>query len=446
MRIQWKAVFRALLVLLILFMISLSLPAVRDRVAWRWDQVRIWMRYTFFPPEEAVFIPKESKKTPAFTLTLTLTPPPTSTPLTPTNAQTEEVESPPTILPDPTHTHTPTPTPLPARVTLEGVRYEHQHGLWNYCAPANLAMALSYWGWEGDRMDVGRYLKPEEYDKNVMPYEMVNYITNETDLSAVLRPGGTIELLKLLIANEFPVLIEKGVFTRETLTGRMAWMGHYALLVGYDDAEEHFISRDSYYSPPDYPLDFPISYEEIIKEWRGFNYKFLVIYSPELEEDLFPLLGSFLDEDFAYQNALERAIYEVSYLEEMDLFLAWFNRGTNLVYLYDYGNAAQAFDEAFRLYAELSKEIRPYRLMWYRTEPYFAYYYTGRYQDVIDLATTTIDAADKPYLEESWYWRAKAKIALGDRDGAIRNLQTSLEYHPGYVPSLEELEALGVSD
>ena len=103
-----------------------------------------------------------------------------------------------------------TPTPLPVSVSLDGVRYMDQHGLWNYCAPSNLAMALSYWGWEGDRLDTGQYLKPFEEDKNVMPYEMVNYVEEMTNLSVVVRSGGTLDLLKLLIANGYPVLVEKG--------------------------------------------------------------------------------------------------------------------------------------------------------------------------------------------------------------------------------------------
>jgi hypothetical protein len=36
-------------------------------------------------------------------------------------------------------------------------------------------MALSYWGWDGDRMDAGKWLKPFDEDLNVMPYEMASY-------------------------------------------------------------------------------------------------------------------------------------------------------------------------------------------------------------------------------------------------------------------------------
>ena len=84
-------------------------------------------------------------------------------------------------------------------------------------------------------------------------------------------------------------------------------------------------------------------------------------------------------------------------------------------------------------------------MMWYQTGPYFAYYYTGRYQDVIELATTTIDASSEPILEESYYWRAKALLALGDNETAILDLQECLEVHPGFSPCVSELALLGIT-
>jgi hypothetical protein len=46
-------------------------------------------------------------------------------------------------------------------------------------------------------------------------------------------------------------------------------------------------------------------------------------------------------------------------------------------------------------------------------------------------------------LEESLYWRAMAKVPLGDTPGAVDDLRTSLEVHPGFAPSLELLSQLG---
>ena len=84
-----------------------------------------------------------------------------------------------------------------------------------------------------------------------------------------------------------------------------------------------------------------------------------------------------------------------------DLFFAMFNKVTSDVYLQnpDYGPAAAAYDQANAYYnSQLvptgDKRI-PWRILWYETAPYYAYYYTGRYQDVIDLATQTLDRISK---------------------------------------------------
>ena len=84
-------------------------------------------------------------------------------------------------------------------------------------------------------------------------------------------------------------------------------------------------------------------------------------------------------------------------------------------------------------------------MMWYQTGPYWAYYYTGRYQDVINLATTTLDAMSEPVLEESYYWRALALQASGDNKGAIADLRASLKYHPGFEPALTQLQQLNAT-
>ena len=254
--------------------LSLAVPVVRETIVFRYDQARIYLRYKLFPPEEAVFIPQQQVEL------ATLQPSPT-TAATPTHTPAPTLFIEPTATPLPSATPTLTYTPGPPKVLLEGGKYIHQHGLWNYCGPANLSMALSFWGLNADRLVVGDYLKPFREDKSVRAYEMIDYIVNQTDLYVALRYGGTPELLKTLLANGFPVLIEKGIFMEESISHRIVWAGHYNMVVGYDDEARRFITRDSYYSPPDYPLDYPISYDEILTEWRGFNYTFLVIYPVE---------------------------------------------------------------------------------------------------------------------------------------------------------------------
>lgn len=157
------------------------------------------------------------------------------------------------------------------------------------------------------------------------------------------------------------------------------------------------------------------------------------------------LLGPLADETNAFQAALDSASAQIYTTEGNDQFFSWFNRGTSLVNLQDYSGAAEAYDQAFRVYAQLPEGKRPWRMVWYQTGPYFAYYYAGRYADVEALASQTIDGASEPYLEESWYWRARAREMMGDQEGAIEDLRQSLVYHPNFGPSVAALEDLGVT-
>ena len=188
-----------------------------------------------------------------------------------------------------------------------------------------------------------------------------------------------------------------------------------------------------------------MDYTTFQSNWRSFNFVFLIVYPPERENDVMALLGPYADGNYGFQSAAQTASEEIYSMQGSDQFFAWYNRGTSLVGLQDYLGAATAYDEAFRVYAALPEKDRPWRIVWYQTGPYFAYYFSGRYADVDALATQTIDAASEPYLEESFYWRARAREAMGARDAAIADLRTSLEYHPGFEPSLGEMANLGVS-
>ena len=160
-------------------------PPIHSRLAWRLESLRTKIQYLVNPPEEAAFQPTQQAQLDLAvtkmiqTLQVTQTPKATSTPQA-----------------GPTLTPTITTTPLPATVMMEGVKYEHQHGRLNYCGPANFSMALTYWGWDGNRDVIGKAVKPGEKDKNVMPYELQDYIMdNVPGMSAIVRYGGDIDML-----------------------------------------------------------------------------------------------------------------------------------------------------------------------------------------------------------------------------------------------------------
>ena len=406
------------------------LPPVHSRLAWRIDDLRTRIKYALNPPEQAIFLPTQQAQIDALvtaTLRALETPTPTAT----------------TLPPDvPTPTPTVTPTPLPTYVILPGVKYEDQHNRWNYCGPANFSMALTFWGWKGNRDVIGPAVKPNDKDKNVMPYEFRDYINdNVPGMSALIRMGGDLDVLKRLIAAGFPVVAEKGYYTYD-YTGKYSWLGHYLFTTGYDDAQGIFVTQDTYLQPG---KDRPVKYAEYLEGWRSFNYLFVVVYPTDRESDVLVALGPYADETWAVKHALQVAQQESQSLTGNQQFFAWFNVGTSHFQLYEYFDAAVAYDQAFRLYANLSEDLRPYRIMWYQTGAYFAYYYSGRYSDVISLANTTLnDTISEPVLEESLYWRGMAEYMSGDTPSAIKDYRDSLDIHPNFAPSIQALQELGL--
>ncbi|HET90292.1 MAG TPA: hypothetical protein ENN99_06085, partial [Chloroflexi bacterium] len=334
---------------------------------------------------------------------------------------------PPTFTPSPTPTPTPTP---PAQATLTGLRHEHQG--WNNCGPTTLAMALSYWGRSETQHDVAPALKPDPEDKNVSLWEMEAYARG-LGLGAIVRVGGDLERLKALVHAGFPVIVETW-YVRDPRDQ----LGHYRLLIGYDDEAHEFLTYDSLHGP-----ELPIGYQELDELWRVFNRAYLVVYAPERWESLTTILEFDLYDAGMYERALETARAEVerppadcvAYADCDDwTAFAWFNVGSSLTSLGRHPEAAAAYDQARQLGL-------PFRMLWYQFGPYESYAAVGRHADVIALADATL--ATTRNLEESYYWRGKSRLALGDLDGARADFEAALRYHehwPAALIALQELE------
>jgi tetratricopeptide (TPR) repeat protein len=423
-----------------------NLPFVHDRLAWRIDDWRTRIVYFFSPPEDVVFVPTQQVIS---TLSVTNTPQPTMTVSVPTSQ-------------GPTVTPTDTPVPLPPSVDLRGDRYYvDQFERWNYCGPANLAMALKFWGWKGTRDDIAEVIKPGENDpkksfidrgktdRNVMPYELANYVQDYTDDSIVIRYGGDIGLVKRLLAAGFPVLIEKGYYEKD-YSGKIGWLGHYSFVTGYDDSKGSFIYQEAYPQPKTVSgKNRLIAYQDFIEGWRSFDFLFMVIYPSARENEVFNLLGPWADSGWADGHALDIATQEVrtfSGQTDNDEFFAWFNQGTSYARLQQYGDSATSFDKAFQIYSALGNDNRqrPYRILWYQTWAYWAYFYTGRYQDVINLANATLDTVEPPTLEDTIYWRAMAEYAVGDTPSAYKDMRQVVYLNKNFQAGLAKLQEWGI--
>ncbi len=412
-----------------------SAAGINDKLARLVNETQARVFYALNPPQEAVFVPQEGQVATVVEATMQAFLPATTHSPTPAPSATPTQPG-PTLTPQPSPTPAPTATPIPQALILSGLRHEYQQ--MNNCGPATLAMALSFWGWQGDQRDTRAYLRPNFAtvdDKNVMPAEMADYVEQFTGLKALVRVGGDLDILKTLVAAGYPVVIEKGF-----QPPKEDWMGHFEVINGYDDARQRFTTQDSYIM-----ADFPVPYDQLTEQWwRDFNYVYLVIFPPEREAQVLSILGAQADPQANFQHAAQIASQETDRLSGRDLYLAWFNLGTNLSLLEDYPAAAQAYDQAFAQYARLPVDERPWRMLWYQVGPYQAYFHTARYQDVIDLANTTLAYMQNPVLEESFYWRGMAREQLGDMEGAITDFKKSIELNSNFTPGYQALERLGV--
>jgi tetratricopeptide (TPR) repeat protein len=292
-------------------------------------------------------------------------------------------------------------------------------------------MALSFWGLEDRQTDIAPLLKPDPEDKHVGIHQMADYAEGR-GLNAIVRSGGTLEGLKALLRAGYPVVVRTW-YVRDARDQ----LGHYRLVIGYDDTAQRFDLFDSLYDPPT-----TMTYDELYELWRVFNWSYLVVAPPARWGEVTALIGPDMEEPPMYERALARVEAEiaappaacVAYAACSDwVTYGWLAVGTNLTALGRHAEAAAAYDQARQLGLH-------YRVTWYTFGLYESYYEVGRYDDVIALANATLATAKN--LEESYYWRARARLAQDDPTGAAADLETALKYHPGWEPAVTLLAEL----
>jgi tetratricopeptide (TPR) repeat protein len=319
-------------------------------------------------------------------------------------------------------------------VHLQGLAVIPQQ--FNNCGPTNLAINLNYYGRQTDQLAVAGVVKPNSDDRNVSPNDLATYVQNHTDLAITVHVGGTLELLKRLLAAGYPVVVEKGLILNE----QEGWMGHYLTVIGYDDSIQQFVTLDTFLGPWD-SSGLWIGYEEMNEFWRHFNYTFFVVYPREEETAVQQLLTPSLREPLAmWQQAAQQAQNDIG-ANASDPF-AWFNLGSSLTqlgHLTDepafYENAAAAYDQARAIGL-------PWRMLWYQFGPYEAYLANGRTEDVFTLTEAMFSSQGGQNVEETYYYQGQARLALDDTAGATANFQTALQLNPNYIAAQTALDKM----
>lgn len=318
---------------------------------------------------------------------------------------------------------------LPTSYKLDITQLRHEYQGWNNCGPTTLTMGLSYFGYSADQNPAATFLKPNREDKNVSPSEMVAYVNeaaaDSTNVRALYRPGGDLLLLKQLLASDFPVIVEKG-YEPEGYD----WMGHYLLLIGYDDAQQIFYTYDSFSGHGNFQ-GLHEAYSHLENYWWHFNNTFIVVYAPEREAELMNILDNRANLDEAYALAGQTA-QQRAQADPNDAW-AWFNLGESLTVLGQHETATAMFRQALDLGL-------PWRTLWYRFTPFEAFYQTGNFDTVLELVNTNL--ANTPYVEEWYYYQGLVAASRGDSETARRSLNNALLYNSNYQAALDALNAL----
>lgn len=313
----------------------------------------------------------------------------------------------------------------PASTRMYGFTYVRQG--WNNCGPANITMALSHYGWRESQDYAAGILKPVDEDKNVSPGEMVSFVREHTQVSAISRMGGDMDLVKDFIAANIPIIVETGY----SLEGE-DWLGHYQTVVGYDDAQSAFYVYDSWLGTGSGTDGLLERYSDFDARWQQFNRTFIAIYEKDREGVVQQILGDRADLQTSYEHALEVATAEANANRQNGF--AWFNMGTSYTRLGDYERASAAYDRAFQLNL-------PFRFLWYQFGPFEAYYNAGRYDEVLALVQNNINSAGN-YVEESFYWQGMVYAAQGRNSEASAAFQRAIAQNPNYAAAQQALNEL----
>mgnify|MGYP000983742527 FL=1 len=320
--------------------------------------------------------------------------------------------------------------PLPASVTLPSPVFDpnRDYQTWNNCGPATLALALRFWGWEGDQNIISTVLKPEVQDKNVNIDELAWYVAQYLPgLQAEIRVGGDLATLKRFIANGYPVLIE-GAFKMEkpAWPGDDLWAAHYLLVTGYDEDAAQFTVQDSYYGP-----DRLVSNDQLLNDWKAFNHIYMVIFPPSGLQQVQTLFGADWQVSANQQNTIAEIQNQLA-MNRNDVF-AWFNLGSVLSALGDY---PQAFD-AFSMARQLGL---PQRMLRYQFTPFDAAYETGELSDLTQLVDYSLKIT--PDSEESLFWKGRLLYESGNLPAAATLLHKALAMNPGNRDAIQLLSEI----
>jgi hypothetical protein len=304
---------------------------------------------------------------------------------------------------------TPAPPLLPTAYIIP--QQFHTFQTFNNCGPASLSMLLSYQGISVGQKELGDMLRPRQHpqgiedDKSVTIPELA-VEAERRGLDAFHQPGGSIQLVKALIANDTPVLVRTWLNETDDI-------GHYRIIRGFDDSTQELVQDDSLQGQ-----GLRYSYANFEKLWLPFQFEFLVVSTQEQSNSIEQLLGDLSDADKAWEEFNKQSVTQASIDPTNHYHL--FNQSIAAFYLKDYSRAVQ-------LYEQVAEQM-PTRMLWYQIQPIEAYLQTGNFEKVFELTDSILSGPNKAF-SELYLLRGEAYERLGEPQKALREYELALLYN-----------------
>ena len=136
---------------------------------------------------------------------------------------------------------------------------------WNNCGPAAIAEVLAYWGISRTQETVRAVLRVDGTSAGMTPYGVPTY-ARSVGLRTLMGVGGSLELVKGLVAGGFPAIVHQVVSLADQV-------GHWRPIEAFDDRQGIFVASDTYLGP-----NHQISYRDFAQMWAERGNAFAVLY------------------------------------------------------------------------------------------------------------------------------------------------------------------------
>lgn len=308
------------------------------------------------------------------------------------------------------------------KALLPGTKVAYQ--TFNNCGPATLSMVLSYYGISKSQKELADQMRPYQHpegdndDKTIFPEEFVTWV-EKFGLKAIYRPNGSLQLIKLFLANGIPVVTKTWLRPDEDI-------GHFRIIRGFDEGTKALIDDDSYFGP-----NRRISYFQFMEMWQPFNYGYIPVYNSEKEEIVKAILGEDLDIKVAYQKTAQRAKKETE-LAPNNVY-PLFNQVTSSYHLGEYQKSVAEFEKV--------ESRLPRRMLWYQIEPILSYKELKNYDRVFQISNWIFEHGNRAF-SELYQIRGEIYLEKGDKESARQEFELALKYNQNFESAKEALKNL----